>query len=866
MKPFPVLNRRPWSVGSKLASVILAFLAVSAVFLWMLVSEKNVAIVFAEKEIQGNHLQRSVQQLAQSAHGYRLAQQASERDEAKKNLITQLGVVEKGLAQERHLHMPEARRRLGRQRVVMESAARSPQAISTTLMQDVQGITRQLGDQSNLILDPDLDSYYVMDLTVLSLPEEQAHLSQILASLQTIGMATEVYPQDEERLRVQFEVLREDIARQRHSLKTAIANNPSKTISPALLAAFEKKSKHIEAFIKRAENALNVSLSPISLVPLLKDGDAALQSSFAFWEQSSVELDHLLQARVTRLQQRKWGALGVAALVLSPALLFGIVLSTRIVHTLKRVARRLEVLRTREITQLEQGIVALSEGGYESLCIEATPYAPLNIGGKDELGTLAGNLNRLSEQTATTTRALWITQERLARAETALRDSKEQMRHQAFHDPLTKLPNRAFLMEQMERAILRAQFQEKTVAALFLDLDNFKVVNDSLGHQSGDLLLQEIAKRLLQTMPQDALVARLGGDEFFVLVEDAPSTESVLQLTENLRQSISAPLSLDDREVTPGGSIGIAFSENGTVSASDLVKHADIAMYRAKQDGKHHFALFNSEMNDMAQARLQREAELRKAIANDELILYYQPIYSLSTGAFCEAEALVRWQHPTQGLVPPLEFIPLAEETGLILPLGAWVLQAACRQARLWNVPISVNLSLMQLLKDDIVQTVYEALKESGVSPTLLRLEITETMMGYDPKRMGDKLHALKALGVRLALDDFGTGYSSMSYLRDMPIDTLKIDRSFIREPEVLPKDEAILSAILRLAQALQLDVVCEGIETETQQSCLQRLHCDYGQGYLYSKPMPAAQVEAFMAHIAAQHQAKTIQHQAKAA
>jgi diguanylate cyclase (GGDEF)-like protein len=843
-------SRRTWSVGSKLASVIVAFLIVTAVFLWLLISEKNLAIVFAEKEIQGNLAQRSVQRLAQSAHTYRLSEGQTEKEKAKNDLLAGLEEARKTLANPPSgLKMPEAQRRLGREKVIIQNpTTRSPQAIHTTLARDIEGITRQLGDQSNLILDPDLDSYYVMDLTVLALPEEQARLSDILASLKAIGRQSAPSLAEEERLRIQLELLREDIARQRHSLQIAVTNTSSNEIIKALQHRFEQKAEHVEQFIKNAESGLTQALSPVSVTSLLKEGNATLQSSFGFWEQSSITLDQLLKRRIIRLEQRKWATLGVAGLILSPALLFGVILSTRIVQTLRRVARRLELLRTREITQLEQGIVALSEGGHERLILSTTPYTPLDIKGKDELTMLATNLNRLSEQTTTTTRALEVTQERLDRAEKALRDSEEQMRHQAFHDPLTGLPNRAFLMEQMKRSIAKASLQQKIVAALFLDLDNFKVVNDSLGHQAGDILLQEIARRLSVVVPDNALVARLGGDEFFILLEESTSTEGVLQFTENLRQAMGIPFILQDRELIPRGSIGIAFSKNGTVSANDLIKHADIAMYRAKQDGKHHFALFDSTMNDLAQARLQRETDLRQAIAKGELVLYYQPIYSLSTGAFCEAEALVRWQHPTQGLILPLEFIPLAEETGLILPLGVWVLHAACKQARIWNVPISVNLSLMQLLQGDIVQTVSEALAASGVSPTLLRLEITETMIGYDPMRMGDQLRALKVLGVRLALDDFGTGYSSMSYLRDMPIDTLKIDRSFIRDPEVLPKDEAILGAILRLAQALQLDVVCEGIETERQQSCLQRLQCDYGQGYLYSKPMPVEQVEAFMA------------------
>jgi diguanylate cyclase (GGDEF)-like protein len=835
------------SVGMKLTCVIFAFLMVVAIFLYLLLSEKNIAIDFAEKEITGNRMQRPIQKLALVTHQYRLATSQPEQKRYKQAVLTHLGEVEASLIQHQAtIDMHTSVQQVMQLQEQLEGKKRSFVPLAST----IQKITRDLGDRSNLILDPDLDSYYIMDLTLLGLPEEQARLSDILAMLQSRKKDFNQTEIGRERLNVQIGLLRQGVLEQEHSLLTAANNNPSHTVEPTLKGAFERKVALLEHFCqvyRDAKSGANTPLTEEDINALISEGNIALQSSYSFWDSASSELDSLLTARVQDFERRKWMALSLAGLILVPALLFGIFLIVRITRTIKRVSERLEQLRTREITQLEQGIVALASGAREPLTLQTTQYTPLPIIGKDELAMLSTSLNHLSSQTAVTTEALGTTQELLLHAEVALRDSEEQMRHQAFHDKLTQLPNRAFLLDQMEHTILRAQHQQKTVAALFLDLDNFKVVNDSLGHQAGDMLLQEIARRLLSIVPQNAVVARLGGDEFFILLEEIDSQESIMQFTEDLRRCLSNPTNIGDREIVPSSSIGVAFSERGVVNTDELVKHADIAMYRAKQEGKHRFALFDPQMNEVAQARLRREAELRHAINNEELVLYYQPIYALDTGAFCEAEALVRWQHPREGLLPPSEFIDLSEETGLIIPLGTWVIRAACRQAYKWNVPISVNLSLQQLLQPDIAQIVADALRDSNVSPHLICLEITETLMGKDPQHIAKQLYALKALGVRLALDDFGTGYSSMAYLRDMPIDTLKIDRSFIRDAEVLPKDEAIISAMLRLAHALNLTVVCEGIETQLQQDCLQRLQCAYGQGFLYSPPMPPAQIEHYL-------------------
>ena len=423
---------------------------------------------------------------------------------------------------------------------------------------------------------------------------------------------------------------------------------------------------------------------------------------------------------------------------------------------------------------------------------------------------------------------------------------EQKLTFQAFHDPLTRLANRSLFRERVEHALERRQAGD--TAVLFIDLDNFKTINDSLGHAAGDHVLVETAHRLRSTLRAEDTAARLGGDEFAVLLEDADVTGSA-RIAERIRSALGVPFWVMGQEVYISASIGIATREPGD-TATELLRNADVAMYTAKTKGKARFEIFEARMHDAVVARLGLEAELRRAIDRREFVIHYQPIVKLETGEVIGAEALVRWQHPTRGLVPPLEFIPLAEETGLIIPLGGWILRQACRQLAEWQrlrgggepFVMNVNLSSRQLVRDAIADEVAAAVDESGIRASWLVLEVTETVLMADPVVAATALGHIRDLGVRVALDDFGSGYSSLSHLRRFPIDIVKIDKSFVDDVATGGVESAIARSIIDLGRAMQIDTVAEGIELDEQAEMLRSLGCQFGQGFYFARPLePAA-------------------------
>jgi diguanylate cyclase (GGDEF)-like protein/PAS domain S-box-containing protein len=424
-----------------------------------------------------------------------------------------------------------------------------------------------------------------------------------------------------------------------------------------------------------------------------------------------------------------------------------------------------------------------------------------------------------------------------------------QLEHQAFHDPVTLLPNRALLNERVRHALARARREHASLAVIFLDLDDFKTINDSLGHAAGDLVLLEVAKRLSTSIRASDTAARFGGDEFAILLEQTSGPQEVADTAERIMELLKRPLHVEGKEIVVRASMGISVCDHQTTAAADeLIRNADAAMYIAKRDGKGGYRLFEPEMHSDVLARLELRGDLQRALVNGEFELHYQPVMRLTDGTISGMEALVRWRHPERGLIGPDEFIPFAEETGLIIPLGRWVLREGCRQAKaiqdqvLADPPLSmnVNLSVNQLHHSDIVADVRDALRESGIVPQSLTLEITETVMMTDADLAEQRLGELKQLGVKIALDDFGTGYSSLGYLARFPVDVIKMDRSFL-QPGATPITSGLATAVIGLGRTLELDVVAEGIEFPEQWATLRKLGCELGQGFYFARPMEAS-------------------------
>ncbi|MEL6441885.1 MAG: EAL domain-containing protein [Cyanobacteria bacterium J06621_8] len=434
---------------------------------------------------------------------------------------------------------------------------------------------------------------------------------------------------------------------------------------------------------------------------------------------------------------------------------------------------------------------------------------------------------------------------------------EQQLLHDALHDSLTGLPNRTLFMDRLEQQLKRSQRQDGYLfAVLFLDLDRFKVVNDSVGHLIGDKLLIEIARRLEKSIAPTDTVARLGGDEFTILLEDISSKSQATLVAESIYQTLTIPFNIQGYELFTTASIGIALSSHGYDKPEDILRDADLTMYSAKEQGKARYEVFDYSLRDRALQRLELETDLRRALERQEFEVYYQPITSLPLGILSGFEALARWNHPTKGSIGPGEFIPVCEETGLIVPLGNWLLREACKTARSWQlkypehppIKISVNLSAQQFREPQLIEEIESALAETNLAGGLLKLEITESVLIDNLETVTEIILHLRKQDIQFSIDDFGTGYSSLSYLHRFPVDTIKIDRSFVSQMKADGENSAIVKAIITLAHMLDMDVIAEGIETTSQLAQLKLLQCEYGQGFFFSKPLCREKAEAFIA------------------
>ncbi len=464
---------------------------------------------------------------------------------------------------------------------------------------------------------------------------------------------------------------------------------------------------------------------------------------------------------------------------------------------------------TEPLQQLDEATRLIGEGREVSL----------KIATDDEIGRLAESFNQMVA---------------------AIAERERQIVHVGLHDGLTGLPNRKLFTEQLANVLARRRAGEQTMVA-YVDLDDFKMVNDTLGHPAGDALLRMVAEHLKEDLP-DALIARLGGDEFAVLIDGIPEKASLGKIADRLQASFSRPLMINGQAASSSASIGIALAPSDGEDGITLMKNADLALYRAKHEGKATYHFFEPALDEAARQRRQLELDLRAAIKEGRFELNFQPLYSLAEKRLTGFEALIRWNHPTRGRVSPVEFIPLAEETGLIVPIGEWVLREACHQASSWpsDVSVAVNVSPKQFAATGIASTVLSALSASGLAPQRLELEITESIFIADVDATLATLHSLRNLGVKIALDDFGTGYSSLSYLRSFPFDKVKIDKSFVEDLGTSGNGHAVIRAITTLAAALGMETLAEGVEDIAQFEVLEREGCQHIQGYLFSRPVPA--------------------------
>ena len=519
------------------------------------------------------------------------------------------------------------------------------------------------------------------------------------------------------------------------------------------------------------------------------------------------------------------GATGLVCIVLVGA--FGARLASSVTGRLKR---------------LQHGLDLVANGAYEMR---------LSVERRDEIGMLTSAFNAMADDLRTGRDRLFLEMEKE-------RATAQQVEYLAFHDRLTGLPNRSMFSSVLERGLKEAKRYDRQLGLFFIDLDRFKDINDTLGHEAGDQLLQEVARRLGSSLRDSDCVARLGGDEFVVILPDATDRDSLGAVAQKILGAIARPIPIHGQQFRMTASVGISVFPTDGADEPTLMKHADIAMYQAKEDGKNGFAFYSAEMNRNSIERLALESHLRHALEEQQFEVHYQPKIDCRTGNLTGLEALLRWKHPTLGNVSPATFIPVAEETGLIVPLGLWVLEAACCQHMAWRaqcvtpLSIAVNLSARQFSHPRLLEDVRDVLARTGMEADYLEVEITESMLMRDVEQAITVLRAFKAMGIRVSVDDFGTGYSSLSTLKRFPVDCIKVDRSFIREVPSNDGDRAIANAIIAMGKTLGLSVVAEGVERIDQVDFLREHGCDELQGYYFSRPLAAADIPALVRKLAA--------------
>ncbi|MFC0215299.1 EAL domain-containing protein [Paenibacillus chartarius] len=684
--------------------------------------------------------------------------------------------------------------------------------LHTSIVSNLLALIGTIKDASGLRIDPDHDSYYLMDVIIGKLPS----VMETVGQTRGIGVGVAARRAITEEERTQLLILSGMIRTFMKDLADMPVVFENTGLQDDLHTHIRETAAETNAFLDELNeqiiHAANITISPSEF---FERATKVIDSGFRLYDAESPVLDRLLQQRIHHLQAKKqYIALFSCLIILLLLYLF--------------VTFHISVLQT--VLALKKAAVRIVGGDLTTR---------VDIDSKDELGHVSIAFNKMIEAFDSMI------------AERARHE--KQIEQLAFFDALTGLPNRVLFNERLEHALAAAEKNNHMLAVMFLDLDRFKHINDTLGHEAGDVLLKTVADRLTRCLRHDDLVSRMGGDEFMLFIPGIKSIGEVRVAAESIIGRFAEPIVVNGHELVVSVSIGISLYPFDGNSRDGLIKSADMAMYKAKGEGRNTFRIYDSSLHAMSTERLRLEVNLRRALERGEFTIYYQPRIGLTGGTIAAMEALVRWQHPESGLVSPAEFIPLAEEIGLIVPLGEWILETACRQNKRWQddgmdpFRISVNISAVQFHRDEFVKVVQRALQEASLEPQWLELELTESIVMNNAAKTIMKLRELKEAGVHISIDDFGTGFSSLSYLKYFPIDTLKIDRSFLQDVPDSPKDIAIIKTIIALARRLHLNVVAEGVESREQFLFLAARKCSEGQGYFFSRPMPASEAEQWI-------------------
>jgi diguanylate cyclase (GGDEF)-like protein len=687
----------------------------------------------------------------------------------------------------------------------------------TSLVADSLALIGTIRGTSGLQIDLGTDSYILMDTVTNKLPVmlETIGRARGLGS----GMAAKASVSPEERTQL---IMLSGMIQSGLDELTRGADSFEETSLRQLVQPYHSQYMYAAAhFLSTMSKELIVADQvTIKSADYFAGATVALNSGYKLYDVESPALDVLLKHRIDRLTMKKWITVSFASvifLIISYMFLAFYVSVTKMVHTLKRASQRI---------------------------VDGDLSVRVELATKDELSEVGSVFNSMIQ-----TFGLMMRERE---------QHEKQIEKLAYYDSLTGLPNRILFEERFQISLSNAKRERLMVAVMFLDLDRFKNINDTLGHDAGDLLLQTTASRLKSCVRSGDTVSRLGGDEFLLVIAGIKKIEEAMKVADKIIHQLNIPVPIHEHELVVSGSIGISLYPFNGDDAETLIKHADIAMYHAKSQGRNKYQLFDQELNSRAQSRMHMEISLRQGLDRNEFVVYYQPRYDIATNSIIGMEALVRWMHPQLGLVPPSEFIPVAEEIGLIVPLGEWVLHTACMQNKCWQteelspVLISVNISMTQFQRDDFVDMVKQVLVDTGLQPEWLELELTESIVMKHVPMTIVKLNELKELGIHISIDDFGTGFSSLNYLKYLPIDKLKIDRSFIKDVPDAPKDTAITKTIIALGRRLSVKVVAEGVETEEQLQFLANRKCAEVQGFLYSGPLPASEARMLLSRQAA--------------